>query len=208
MSSSKKRIYHSETREIQAAQTRKRILAAAKKLFQSEGFEKLTIEKLAQTAKVSAPTIYALFQSKRGVLLAVLDSALPSARHEALVAETKQEKSAPERLAIAAKISRQMYDAERAQMNVFPSAAIVAPEFKALEKQQEQRRYKRQEDSIKRMFKENLLTKALSLTQARDILWTFTGRDMYRMLVIERGWTSNNYEKWLKQLLIKTLLDE
>jgi hypothetical protein len=41
------------------------------------------------------------------------------------------------------------------------------------------------------------LPKGLSLSQARDILWGFTGRDIYRMFVIERGWTSEEYEKWL-----------
>ena len=73
MSSGKKRIYHSETRQAQAVQTKRRILASAKYLFQSKGFEGLTIEELAQAAEVSAPTIYGLFQSKRGVLRALMD---------------------------------------------------------------------------------------------------------------------------------------
>jgi hypothetical protein len=31
---------------------------------------------------------------------------------------------------------------------------------------------------------------------------------MYRMFVVEQGWTSEEYEKWLAQLLIKTLIGE
>ncbi len=57
------------------------------------------------------------------------------------------------------------------------------------------------------MMKEKILAKGLTLQKARDILWTLTGRDMYRMLVIERGWTSDEYEKWLAQILVKSLLD-
>ena len=45
-----------------------------------------------------------------------------------------------------------------------------------------------------------------SIKKARDILWAFTGRDMYRMLVMEQGWTSDEYEKWLAQLLATTLI--
>ena len=77
MSEVKKRPYKSTARNTQAAQTRARILTSAKNLFESEGFEYVTIEKIAQGANVSIPTIYSLFQSKRGVLRALMDEALP-----------------------------------------------------------------------------------------------------------------------------------
>ena len=208
MSNGKKRIYTSETRHVQAAQTRSRILTSAKKLFETEGYEFVTIEKLAQDAGVSAPTIYALFQSKRGVLRVLMDEALPLDQWEALVEEVKQEKSAKKRLEIAAKISRQMYDAERAQMDIFRGASVLAPEFKILEMEREQRRYKRQEEGVKRMETEGSLIKGMKRSKAQDILWAFTGRDMYRMFVVEQGWTSEEYEKWLSQLLIKSLIGD
>ncbi|MBY0292694.1 MAG: TetR/AcrR family transcriptional regulator [Alphaproteobacteria bacterium] len=206
MSNRKKRIYTSEVRQTQAVQTKTRILVAAGKLFQSEGFECVTIEKLAHAAEVSPPTIYSLFQSKRGVLRALIDEALPSDQYEALVAEAHQEKSVKKRLLIAAKISRHLYDAERKQMNIFKSAAILAPEFKELEQERERRRYQRLERTIQMMATENSLIKGLNLSKIRDVLWAFTGRDLYRMLVIEQGWTSDEYEEWLAQLLVKTLI--
>ncbi len=208
MSSRKKRIYNSETRQAQAAQTRSRILVSAKALFQSKGFEEVTIEQMAQAADVSAPTIYALFQSKRGLLRALMDEALPADQFEALVKGAMQEKSAKAHLAISAKIARQMYDAEMAQMDIFRGAAILAPEFKELEKEREQRRYKRQEESVKLIVKEGVLLQGLTASKARDILWAFTGRDLYRMFVVEQGWSSEDYENWLAQLLVKTLIEE
>lgn len=207
MSEIAKRPYRSTARSAQAAQTRSRILASAKGLFETEGFEGVTIEKIAQAADVSIPTIYALFQSKRGVLRALMDEALPPHQFKVLVEKSIEEKSPKERLCISAKIARQMYDAERAQMDIFRGAAVLAPEFKELEKEKEMRRYNRQEVTIKAMKKEKSLVKGLSLTKARDILWAFTGRDMYRMLVVEQGWTSDEYEKWLAQLLINNLMN-
>jgi len=206
MSKYKKRVYVSETRQVQATQTRSRILESAKKLFQSEGIECVTIEKLAEVARVSAPTIYSLFQSKRGILRVLMDEALPTDQRLALVEESILEKSAKRRLEVTAKITRQMYDAERALMDVFRSACVLDAEFKELEKEREQRRYKRQEVTIIAMVEEKSLAKGLSSSKARDILWVFTGRDMYRMFVIERQWSSEKYEKWLAQLLIKTLI--
>jgi AcrR family transcriptional regulator len=201
----KKRPYRSVARNTQAAQTRDRILTSAKGLFETDGFECVTIEKIAQAANVSIPTVYSLFQSKRGVLRALMDEALPTDQFEDLVEKSMQEKSPKKRLSISAKIARHMYDAERAQVDLFRGAAVLAPEFKELEKEKEIRRYNRQEVTIKAMVREKSLAIGLSATKARDILWAFTGRDMYRMFVIERGWTSDQYEKWLAQVLISTL---
>lgn len=208
MSEIKKRSYKSTARVTQAAQTKARILNSAKKLFESEGFEYVTIEKIAQGANVSIPTIYSLFQSKLGVLRALMDDALPQNQFEALVEESIIEKSPKKRLGISAKIARQMYDAERVQMGIFRGVAVLAPELRELEKEREMRRYNRQEVTIKAMVKENSLIKELNATKARDILWALTGRDMYRMFVIEQGWTSDEYEEWLTQLLIISLVNQ
>lgn len=204
----KKRIYKSDTREASAAQTRLRILEAAKMLFISDGFECVTIEKLAQKAEVSAPTIYALFQSKRGILRALMDEALPTDQREELVEQNKQEKDPKKRLAIAAKIARQMYDAESTLAGLFQGASLLAPEFKELEKERELRRYERQEAAVKALMQEGFLQKGLSMSKARDISWAFTGRDFYRMLVIEQGWSSDEYENWLAELLVKILIQD
>jgi len=205
MSNIKKRTYNSEGRLAQAAETRERILASARRLFEREGFESVTIEKLAFDAEISMPTIYAIFQSKLGILRALMEEALPSHQREALVQKSMREKSVKRRLAIAAKIARQMYDAEKAQMEIFRGASVLAPEFRKLEEERERRRYQRLEETIKIMAGEKSLAQGLNLSQAHDILWALTGRDIYRMFVIERGWTSGKYEKWLAQLLINTL---
>jgi AcrR family transcriptional regulator len=208
MSEVKKRSYKSAARNTQAAQTRARILLSAKHLFESEGFEYVTIEKIAQTSNVSIPTVYSLFQSKRGVLRALMDEALPSDQFNALVEKSINEQSPEERLSISAKIARQLYDAEKSQMSIFRGVAVLAPEFKEFEKEREMRRYDRQEVTIKAMIKEKSLKKDLTAIKARDVLWALTGRDLYRMFVIEQGWSSDEYEKWLTQLLISTLIGE
>jgi len=207
MSEEKKRTYNSETREAQAARTRSRILEAAKNLFQAKGFDRVTINELAKSAEVSTPTIYSIFKSKRGLLQSLIDHALPSEKFHALVNDSMQEKSPTKRLHATAKLARKIYDAEKELMDLLRSASVVAPEIKELELEREKRRYDRQGEYVKEMKKGGHLSKGLTLQKARDILWTLTGRDIYRMFVIERGWTSDAYEKWLADLLIKSLLD-
>lgn len=206
MSIPKKRVYNSESRLAQSQKTKSRILSAAKKLFESKGFEKITIEEIAKRSLVSAPTIYSIFQSKRGILLALMDNALSPEQHKSLVEQGRNEKSPNKRLEITARIARQLYDAEKMQLNLLRGAFILDPEFKELEIEFERRRYKRQEETIKMMAKEKVFNEKIPLSKIRDILWVFTGRDIYRMLVLERNWSSDEYEKWLGKLLIQTLL--
>jgi AcrR family transcriptional regulator len=205
MSSEKKRIYNSDTRKAGAAQTRSRILGAASVLFQAQDFADVTIEQLALAANVSMPTVYALFQSKRGILRSLIDEALPAEQLEFLVEEANQATSLQELLPISAKIARQMYDAERAQMDFFWGTYVLTPEFKQIEKEREQRRYMRQEETLTKVAQEGALIEGISLCKARDILWAFTGRDLYRLFVVEQGWTSDEYEQWLAELLVKML---
>lgn len=202
----KKRSYASETRDAGAAKTKSSILKSAKQLFQNDGFDSVTINKIAEAAGVSMPTIYALFKSKRGVLQALIDEALPPDQHATLVDTSLQEKTPEKRLRTTARLSRELYDAERELIDIIRDASVVATEFKELEQEREKRRYERQSEYVKKLQEEGFLAKGLPLKQARDILWALTGRDMYRMLVIEQGWASDAYERWLADTLIKALI--
>lgn len=201
----KKRTYNSEIRETQAKETRALILKAAKKLFKEEGFDRVTINKLATAADVSMPTVYALFKSKRGVLQCLIDEALPTEIFSTLVDDSMHEESPRKCLSATAKLSRQLYDAERGLTDLLRGASVVAPEFKELEQERERRRYERQGEFVKKL--QQHLCKGLTLQKARDILWSLTGRDIYRMLVLERDWSSEAYEKWLAQVLVQSLLE-
>ncbi len=206
MSTPKKRSYNSESRQAQSQKTKNRILAAAKMLFESKGFEQATIEEIAREAQVSIPSIYSIFQSKRGVLLGLMDEALSPEQFEVLVEQVKKEKCPRKRLVITAAISRQLYDAEKAQLSFLRGASILDPVFKGLEIERERRRYQRQKETVEVMANERAFTDNLSFSKIRDLLWAFTGRDFYRMLVVERSWSSDEYEKWLAELLIQVLL--
>ena len=56
------------------------------------------------------------------------------------------------------------------------------------------------------VFENSPVLGELGLEKVRDLIWAFTGREFYRMLVIERGWSPEEYEHWLGKSLIRTLL--
>ena len=57
-----------KVRQARAAETRKRIVAAAKKLITENGFENVSIEDIAKEAEVSTGSFYTYFKKKEDVI--------------------------------------------------------------------------------------------------------------------------------------------
>jgi AcrR family transcriptional regulator len=202
----KKRLYKSLARERQAADTRRRIVDAAQLLLQSEGYAGMTIEAIAQRAEVSAPSVYAIFKSKTGILIALLDQFTFGADYEEAVRGTVSARDAETRLRLAAGVARQIRGAQSSVFDLMRGAGVVAPELAKMAQQRERLRYEKEEGVIKFLRESGGLRPGLSHKKARDIFWMLTGGDVYRMLVRERGWSPEQYEDWLGQTLVDALL--
>src|SRR5438876_12167646 len=202
----KKRLYKSLVRQRQAGDTRLRIVEATRQLLQSEGYAGMTVEGIAQRAEVSAQSVYAIFKSKTGILTELLDQTTFGPDYEDAVQKALSARDPETRLRLAAPIARQIHDAQSATFDLLRGAGVVAPELAKLEQQRERLRYERQESMIAFLRDAKALRPELDYRTARDIFWTLTGRDIYRMLVRERGWSSQQYQDWLADTLVRSLL--
>jgi AcrR family transcriptional regulator len=201
-----RRRYDARLRSERASGTRQRILNAAKELFSTRGVEKVTIGAIASAAGVSAPTLYALFQSKTGILKAVVERSFFNARYAETAKRAEKARDPEEILRITASISRVILDTERDEIGLMRGVSALSPEMKAIETELEAVRFTLQEARAKLLVKSVPAARQLGLARVRDILWMYTGRDVYRMLVLERGWSSDEYESWLAKALIKELM--
>ena len=86
------------------------------------------------------------------------------------------------------------------------TAGVVAPELADLSRQIEARRRQNEAYLTADLHEQGVLRLDLSVDEANDILWSLTGYDLYRMLVIERRWTPERYERWLNDLLLDQLI--
>lgn len=68
-----KRDYRLGKRADQMEETRRQILDAGRELFKREGFHQVSVTEIAEKASVTRATVYNHFQSKTGVLLALLE---------------------------------------------------------------------------------------------------------------------------------------
>jgi AcrR family transcriptional regulator len=202
----KKRAYKSLVRERQAGDTRSRIVEATRQLLQSEGYSGMTIEAIAQRAEVSAQSVYAIFKSKTGILIELLDQTTFGPDYEDAVQQAMSASDPEMRLRLATRVARQIHDAQSAAFDLLRGAGVVAPELAKLEQQRECLRYERQENMIISLREAGRLRPELEHATARDIFWMFTGRDVYRMLVRERGWHPQQYQDWLADTLVRSLL--
>src|SRR5712671_6280929 len=206
MPKTKKRLYTSPVRQRQAGDTRRRIVEATRHLLESAGYAGMTIEAIARRAEVSAQSVYGIFKSKTGILVELLDQAAFGPDYDDAVRKALSASDPETRLRLAAPIARQIHDAQSATFDLLRGAGVVAPELAKLEQQRESLRYERQERMIISLRDARRLRPALDYTTARDIFWMLTGRDVYRMLVRERGWSSQKYEGWLADTLVQSLL--
>jgi len=206
LAKAKKRRYKSLVRQRQAVDTRHRIIEATRKLLLSEGYAGMTIEAIGQLAEVSAQSVYAIFKSKTGILIELLDQATFGPDYDEAVRKALSASDPETRLRLAAPIARQIHDAQSATFDLLRGAGVVAPELAKLEQQRESLRYERQERMIISLRDAGRIRAGLDQGTARDIFWMLTGRDVYRMLVRERGWSSQKYQDWLADTLVQSLL--
>jgi AcrR family transcriptional regulator len=200
-----RRRYDASLRAERALGTRERILDAAKELFTARGVDKVTISEIASLAGVSAPTLYALFQSKAGVLKAVVERSFFNPRYVEIAQRAEKARDPEEILRITASISRVILDTERNEIGLMRGLSVLSPELGAVEAELEAVRFTLQAERAKRLVELVPAARRLGLNRVRDILWMYTGRDVYRMLVLERGWSSDEYESWLAETLISAL---
>jgi AcrR family transcriptional regulator len=205
MTDKAKRRYDSARRRAAAGDLRLRVLDAAKRLFAQHGIDRVTVQTIAAAADVAAPTVYALFQSKAGLLKAIMEGTFFGDDYAALAARTKTTDDPRKLLRITASISRVIFDTEKAEIGLIRGASAFSAELRQVESELDRVRYKLQERRARLLVAKYRASRALGLATVRDILWLFTGRDIYRMCVVERGWSSDKYEEWLGDTLIQLL---
>lgn len=202
----KRRSYKSPARKRQAGDTRRRITDAARQLLQREGYAGMTIEAIAQRAEVSAQSVYAIFKSKTGILIALLDQSMFGPDYQELAQRALQATDPEISLRHAAGAARQIRGGQSAMFDLMRGAGVVAPKLAKLEQQRERLRYQGEKGLIDSLRDAGALRPGLNHKMARDIFWMLTGGDVYRMLVRERGWSPQKYQDWLADTLVQSLL--
>jgi AcrR family transcriptional regulator len=206
-SSSRPRTYASQVRADAAGETRQRILKAAKALFGRKGIDRVTIADIGEKAGVAGSTVYAVFKSKTGIIRALMEQSLFGGRFQS-AQKLLDDVTDPVRLIeLTPHVSRAIYESESADLGLLRNTSGFSPELKKIEEEFERTRYNMQAKRIELLFEARKNRKDLAPEEARRIMWMFTSRDVYRMLVLDGGWTPAQYQAWLSDTLVEALVE-
>lgn len=209
-SEKEKRPYHSQIRLRQAEETHQRILAAARQLLTSKGYARMTLEEIAQVAGVSPKTVSAVVGSKTAILVELVTELVNPDRFnthiQQLLDQLRSIQEPVRRLELVVQITRRVYESLASEFELLRTAGVVVLELADLAQQIEARRRQRQTYLITDLRELGVLRHDLSLEEGADVLWSLTSYDVYRMLVLTRGWNASRYESWLTDLLVEYLL--
>lgn len=202
-----RRTYNADGRRAQARATREKILRTARELFVRRGYAAVSVAEIAAAAGVSSPTVFAQFGSKVQLLKEAAETALvgdvepePLASRPAMVfvRDAPTGGSVLDRLADliaeAAPRTCPIYLVVYAAADSDVQIAELAAELDA----------QRLEGAAQ--LADAVISKGgvdagrdVARTALRDTIWTHNSPLLYRLLVVQRGWSVEQYGEWIRR---------
>lgn len=206
------RRYDSPRRRAQAEATRREILAAAQRLFERRGYTATTMSAVAAEAGVALKTVYVAFATKSGLLRALWhlllrgDEAGAPMDERPWYPELLAEPDPERRLRLLAATSRTVKERAAGTIEVIRSAAAVDADAAELWARIQTEFHGLHRPVVAGLAASGALRSGLSEAEAVDVAWTLNHPNVWRLFVVDRGWTPARYEEWLADALRAELL--
>jgi AcrR family transcriptional regulator len=209
----KRRTYASAGRQAKSAQTRQRIVDAARQQILSVGYRATTIAAVAAEADVSVDTVYELVGRKPVLLRELIEQAISGTDH----AVTAMERDYVRAMRIEADPARMIALYARAMRDIQPrlaplfialrDASATDPEAGDVWQEINQRRAKNMHQLAADLRRRGGLRSELTIGYAADVIWAMNSPELYVLLTGDRGWSARRFESWLADSLCRLLLD-
>lgn len=207
-----KRAYDSSRRHAQVRATRARVITAAHELFVTRGYSATAVEAIAEAAGTPQATVYRHFGGKRGILTAVLDVVFGGDdepveyQHRPEVRAALTDPDPAGMLDAFARMHPAVVTRSAPIQQVLAEAAAVDPEAVELLALARHQRHTGQSRIARQLAERGALPDGLSEGDAADIVYALFSPELYRVMVLERGWDNERYGQWLSKALRDALL--
>jgi AcrR family transcriptional regulator len=196
----------SNRRQLQAAQTHRDILSAARVLFARQGYVKTPLAQIAEMAGVSVQTIYDSVGSKSDLLAALNDLIDEESDIAALASQIPTETDPRSLLNVAVSMAQNVCErcgdiigAVYGTANVEPALATVRDESR-----------RRHRSGIAwltgRLAEISGIRPGISQKQAADTIAALTDPQVVQTFVIHYGWSWEAWHAWTLETLVTLLL--
>jgi AcrR family transcriptional regulator len=201
----------SSLRREQAAQTRQRILDAAARAFERQGFVGARIEDVATEAGVAVPTVYKVFTNKANLLIGAVNQAMAgddvdAIDQQAWFTEQLDEPDPVRQLELVARNARAMYERAGLLLSVLRAAARLDDDLAQAWHDIAAQRLDRSRRTAK-----NLAAKAgghlrLSPDDTARTLLALTEPELFTTYTAGKR-APSQYQAWLADILCRSLLE-
>lgn len=181
-------------------------------MFVEQGYAATTIDAIAARAEVSPETVYAAFRNKRSILSRLIDvsiagddAAVPILERS-WVQDMREEPDPRRRLQILARNGTLMLERWTPIYEVLRGAAAADPEIVPLWELNKAQRFEGQRVLLRILTERSPLRAGLRLRAATDVFFAIGSPETYRLLVTDRGWSADQFERWYSDALSRLLL--
>jgi AcrR family transcriptional regulator len=207
-----KRAYDSSARRKAAQATRQSIIDAARRVFLEKGYAAATMPAIARAAGIAMDTVYATVGKKPSLFRLLVEAAISGSdravppEERDYVRAIRAETDAARKLQLYAGALRSIQSRLAPLFRVLQGAAPLDPDLDALWRGISQRRAKNMRLLAQDLAATGRLRPDLSVAKAADIIWSMNSPEFYLLLVEQRGWSPQEFERWLANAWIRLLL--
>jgi AcrR family transcriptional regulator len=198
------------TSQARTRLARAAVTGAARALFLERGYAATTIDAVSELSGVPQATVYRLFSSKLGLLRTLLDDAIAGdSEVPGAPAHAAAMLACPDpggQLTQFASIARGVISRGGSIHQILAGAASSDSQAAGLLAEYTRRREQGQGQVACSLAQRRQLRPGMTEQDAADIVHALASPEVYRLLVIDRGWSPGRYEKWLAATLISQLL--
>ena len=209
-----RRPYEGAARQARTRRTWAAVVGAAQGLFLERGYAATTIEAISERSDTPQATVYRLFSSKLGILKAVLDVSVGGDDQAVAMADRPQvralisDEDAKNQLAGFAALLREIMARVGPVHRILADAARSDQDAASLLAEMARQRHEGQRGIARSLARSGALRAGVRERDAADIIHALASPEVYGLLVFDRGWSGERYEKWLRSILTDQLLPQ
>ncbi|HVW41941.1 MAG TPA: helix-turn-helix domain-containing protein [Amycolatopsis sp.] len=188
------------------------VVEAARALFVERGYAATTMDAISERSQIPPATVYRLFASKLGILTALIEAAVAGSEDAGDVVDQPaaqallHEPDPARQLAGFAAICRAVNVRTSPLYRVLAGAADSDRDAAALLAERARQRGAGQKQIARSLARSGALRPGLREQDAADIIHALMSPEVFTLLVADRRWSPQRYERWLAQTLQDQLL--
>jgi AcrR family transcriptional regulator len=199
-----RRSYHQKVRAESAAETRRRIIEVTRDLLTRAPLENVSLPAIAAEAEVARSTVYAIFGSREGLMVAVAEDVLERGGF-ARVGQALRGPDVVRAFEISMDAAMELYSQEHAVGWALLSLAAVDRDASSAAARLNFGRREGMRRLAQRMHDQGVLRDDVTVEEAADVLWLITSFETFQQLYEGRGLTPREVGERLMAITRRTL---